>query len=172
MVYIVCELFVLILKLHFIDPGKCSGISMNLESRIMAQFESNMINGDVPLLRRFEFYANHLPVRECLSIFQLYKLDYFTHSKDLSNMADRIISRPAEARNYISYITAPSGSGKTASVLPVFLESTKNMKNGGTHYFYMAFTNNNGRHFQLFNSLALSACTVVAEWQGAAFIFE
>ena len=54
-------------------------------------------------------------------------------------------------------------------ILPAFLKSTENEKDGFTHYLYLAFSNNDNNFFQVSKS---SKITNDAESQGASFIFE
>lgn len=74
---------------------------------------------------------------------------------------------------YCRYICAPLGSGKTASVLPMFLASTKLKQGGFTHYLYLPFSNNSDRHFELNESSGvISEDSWTAYDQGAAFMSE
>ena len=43
----------------------------------------------------------------------------------------------------MNYLAAPTSSGKTACILPAFLENTI-----FTYYFYMAFDNNDENYFR------------------------
>ena len=120
----------------------------------------------------FASYAKSLPVRSCRrgEFLQLYKLRYFFRSKDLISMSNKIINHRDMGRPEVTYISAPSASGKTSSVLPAFLVS-QHLENNGTHYFYLAFSNNNERSFKSRPSTPNSD-RGIAEEQGAAFIFE
>ena len=85
-------------------------------------------------------------------------------------MSNKIINHRDMGRPEVTYISAPSASGKTSSVLPAFLVS-QHLENNGTHYFYLAFSNNNERSFKSRPSTPNSD-RGIAEEQGAAFIFE
>lgn len=84
-------------------------------------------------------------------------------------MAAKILYQKDD-RGYIQYIPAPAKSGKTSSVLPAFLEST-GIENGGTHYLYIAFSNNNKRSISC-ESGDISNSKLKAEKQGASFMVE
>jgi len=75
-----------------------------------------------------------------------------------------------DSRKEVRYISAPTRSGKTASVLPAFLQSTS-MVGRSTYYFYLAFDNNNKRNFKC-QPYIPSADPLVALKQGAAFMVE
>ena len=63
-------------------------------------------------------------------------------------MADQL-EQKRDDRSFVMYLTAPSKSGKTSSILPAFLKSAERNKDGKgfTHYIYIAFKNNNKRNF-------------------------
>jgi hypothetical protein len=128
---------------------------------------------DVPLLENFETYLKTLPTRkEKDSYVYLYTHEYLVRPIDLTNMAIRI-SEPnkASVRSIVKYISSPSASGKTSSVLPAFMESTKFEENGGSYYIYIAFSNNDGRSFKC-DPPTPSYNHLMAEKQGAAFIVQ
>eukprot|EP00600_Ochromonadales_sp_CCMP1393_P001207 CAMPEP_0174979394 /NCGR_PEP_ID=MMETSP0004_2-20121128/14748_1 /TAXON_ID=420556 /ORGANISM="Ochromonas sp., Strain CCMP1393" /LENGTH=54 /DNA_ID=CAMNT_0016230899 /DNA_START=54 /DNA_END=215 /DNA_ORIENTATION=+ len=53
-------------------------------------------------------------------------------------MTSQILKPSAgSTRKKVRYLSAPTASGKTSSVLPAFLESAS-MEDGGTHYLYIA----------------------------------
>ena len=133
-------------------------------------FNERMKNENVPLLNDFASYSKSLPVRIYDSeYFQLFKLKYFSRSKDLIDMSDTI-TKITMGRPEVRYISAPSTSGKTSSVLPAILAS-QHRYNNETHYFYLAFQNNNMRTFSCMPSTP-NYDRGFAEDQGAAFIFE
>jgi len=140
------------------------------ESLIQKHFESKMKSDKIELLRDFEEYSKHLPVREHHeNIIPLYKQKFYARVEDIEQMAKRIMAKPP-VRKTVPYVAAPASSGKSSSILPAFLLS-KSMTNGATHYFYMAFHNNNHRCFKVL------PCTpnedeLIAKNQGAAFIVE
>jgi hypothetical protein len=120
------------------------------------------------LFQDFEAYSKSLPVRliEGVGYAELYKLNYYVRDEDLNVMVNEIDKGTQGSRALVNYISAPSASGKTASVLPAFLKSKKS-----THYLYLAFANNNGRNFEV-NPSVITSCGNTAELQGAAFMIE
>jgi len=133
-------------------------------------FNACMINSGVSLLENFSSYSKSLPVRNFYGDYKsLYEMSYFVRHLDLTLMALGVSKNPG-TRSNVRYISAPSATGKTASVLPAFLCSTS-MKGGGTHYIYLAFANNNQHHFVL-SPRTPSSDADIAEKQGAAFIMK
>ena len=82
----------------------------------------------------------------------------------MMNTLDRVGEK--QTRGLVRYITAPAGSGKTASVLPIFLRCPQ------THYIYITFTNSNYQHFQLMSAHLISNDPAIAAEQGAIFLFQ
>lgn len=85
------------------------------------------------------------------------------------SMAKEILQPPRSSRFGVKYLSAPGGSGKTSSILPAFLRSTK-MVNGYTHYIYLAFRNNSKRYFRLLGAENIMFNLALA--QGAAFMHQ
>lgn len=79
-------------------------------------------------------------------------------------MAKELEKTHSSIRRQVKYVCAPTASGKTTSILPAFLASTK-----FSHYLYLAFVNNNKRNFRL---SSLSPHVGVARKQGAAFALK
>jgi len=67
-------------------------------------------------------------------------------------------------------LSAPSSAGKTASVLPAFLELCA-IEDGITYYVYIAFDNNNKRNFRV-QPFDPSTDGRIALNQGAAIMAE
>ena len=82
----------------------------------------------------------------------------------MMNTLDRVGEK--QTRGLVRYITAPAGSGKTASVLPIFLRCPQ------THYIYITFTNSNYQHFQLMSAHLISNDPAIAAEQGAIFLSQ
>jgi hypothetical protein len=147
----------------------------SLASRIEEYFDGHMKNINVPLFKDFDSYSKSLPVRfyypgsKIPEYVPLFKVEYCAQQEDLTEMVDAIMD-PGPERESVKYVSAPTRSGKTSSVLPAFLRSTS-MVNGGTHYIYLAFHNNNNRSFES-SPYAPSSDEKIAERQGAAFMVE
>ncbi len=135
-----------------------------------------MADSNVPLLKDFDTYARHLPVRrfdsegsgkEATLCLPLYTVDYLVRPEDLQKMSKSIDQSMPTSRTAVRYLSAPSASGKSSSVLPAFLESKI-----ATHYLYIPFANNGG---QIFKAKPYQICTTlpeIAEQQGASFMVQ
>ncbi len=138
----------------------------NPEKMIEAKFERCMKSPNVPLLRDFQSYARHLPVRTADLV--LYKLDYLVRPEALETLSANIGNRSSLMNGKeVKYLCAPTASGKSASVLPAFLVNEK-----ATHYFYIPFHNNNDRYFQCEPFAFETNDLFIAEFQGAAFMVD
>ena len=73
------------------------------------------------------------------------------------------------SRSFVKYIAAPPSSGKTSAILSAFLKSAEG-DGGFTHYFYLAFDNNNHNFYRLSHDQEVSK--KLAESQGASFVFS
>ena len=99
----------------------------------------------------------------------LFKLGYYARDDDLQRFADEIMQPPKkseQSRVCVKYIAAPSSSGKTTCILPAFLKTTL------THYFYIAFDNNQDKNFKLRSPFLISNDPDIAREQGADFMFQ
>ena len=141
-----------------------------LEERLEEHFNRIMKCDRIPLLSNFDVYKKSLPVRNPGIInskqYPLYQLPIWLHDEDVDKLSDQLLAE-SSARNVVNYISAPSHFGKTACVLPAFLNSTVK-ENGFTHYLYLSCDNNNSNYFcsdRIINENN-------AECQGASFIFE
>jgi hypothetical protein len=152
--------------------------SSSVEPMIKYLFHKRIEDNNIPLFKDWSSYSSSLPVRR-LSADEpiiLYKVKYFTPNKYLRKMAEEIVKK-TDQRGVVKYLAAPSTSGKTCSVLPAFIESTtlpseeEEDKEGGTHYLYLAFSNNNGRYFKVHPNRPSSDETI-AEMQGASFMVK
>jgi hypothetical protein len=101
----------------------------------------------------------------------LYELDYVASDAALTFIANQVMELSG-SRAAVRYISSPTASGKTSSVLPAFLKSTT-MESGGTHYIYLAISNNAGRSFKVSGESRIpKGDPNIAMMQGAAFIFQ
>ncbi len=142
-----------------------SSIDMKLERR----FNDKMRNDSVPLLKDYTTYCAHLPRRKLDGgpVLRLYEHEYLVRSGDLKRMSNAIDKPLEKARSVVHYISAPPASGKTASVLPSFLETAK-----ATHYLYLPFHNNNGNWFKAAPYNIEATDEETGEQQGAAFMTQ
>jgi hypothetical protein len=92
---------------------------------------------------------------------------YLVSSDELLEMTPAIENPPDyfSQRGMVRYLSAPPGYGKTASILPAFLQSK------ATHYVYLAFSNNAGKRFTL-EPYVPSSDQTAAESQAAAFMCQ
>lgn len=110
-------------------------------------FTEHMACASLPLFRDFDTYSASLPVREVKyqAPLRLYKVPYFMRQQDLDHTVSRLPIDGDGSKERVLYVAAPSGSGKSASVLPIFLRSIEQGQ-PFTHYIYMPFANNGGRY--------------------------
>jgi hypothetical protein len=157
---------------HVVGCRLSTSIEKKLEKHFL-QMKMKLKNADnIPLLKSFEEYSKSLPVREYGTnmYLPLYKQQYLARKDAVILIAKRCSETSSDIRQKVKYISAPIASGKTASVLPAFLESTE-MVNGGDVYLYIAFSNNGGRHFK-WEEHSPNSNPSKAEIQGAAFMSE
>jgi hypothetical protein len=144
----------------------------SIKLEIQKKFTDNMQNPRVPLLHDFDAYASHLPVRKFDGTnvkeqhFRLYEADYLARPADLQHMT-YAIEETTKARAAVRYVSAPTASGKTASVLPAFLGSET-----ATHYLYIPFSNNGNYHFKADPGTIETTDPCLAELQGEAFMVQ
>ena len=88
----------------------------------------------------------------------------------------RLEFRSPEVRSQVKYAVSPTCTGKTACICPAFLKSATKPDELDpdmtrfSHYLYLAFSNNSGKHFFLDNPSDISDVTRDAEAQGAYFM--
>lgn len=105
-----------------------------LEGNLKEHFNKVMKQERTPLFSCFEDYKKSLPVRDHTNgKLSLYTIPHWTYDEDIESMAKEILQPPRSSRFGVKYLSAPGGSGKTSSILPAFLRSTK-MVNGYTLY--------------------------------------
>ena len=106
---------------------------MSLEQRIRSQFEKKMQESTAAIFSDFDTYANTLPRRvvgDTDQVLKLYELSFWADQQAVRTMAmdfesNRIEETWKGTRKYVRYATAPKASGKTASILPAFLDSAE-----------------------------------------------
>ena len=148
------------------EPVKRSSIDEALKCR----FKEKMKRSNVPLLKDYKPYCEHLPRRHIngFPALPLYEQEYLVRSEDLDRMS-KTIEQPVlgDVRRVVHYLSAPPGSGKTASVLSAFLQS-----HDATHYLYLSFDNNNKKNFKVTPFEIGTTDSVMAEKQGATFMVQ
>jgi hypothetical protein len=135
------------------------GEIMNLEDRLRVQFGNTMASSKAAVFRDFDTYALSLPRRvvgATGTVLALYKLPFWADKKAVTTMALDFESnrrRLEGNRKFVRYATAPTASGKTASILPAFLDSSEGnrlidgVNVSFSYYIYLAFDNNGDRNF-------------------------
>eukprot|EP01035_Chromulina_nebulosa_P023356 gene23356-30266_t len=148
------------------------GFPVSIEDLLSKKFDESIKNNNVLLFKSFSNYKRSLPTRKYISEhIPLYTfLPYYVREESLRDCAENLMRFPEVRGNLIRtvvrYIAVPSGSGKTACVLPVFLRTAL------TQYIYISFTNNNFQNFELFSENSISNNPKKAAQQGAAFMFQ
>ena len=153
-----------------------------LKSRLKLCYENYRHVSKAPLYNDFDTYLESLPTRSYPNSnsggqnkLRLYEYPFIAKSLDMSILTQQLqnwsasISLP-HTRSAVNYIVAPPGSGKSACILPAFLESQRGAVKF-THYLYLAFENNGKRTFKAKPSKPHSDPDV-AVLQGAQFIFQ
>ena len=137
------------------DSVKWASNPQTFKTQIESVFKPHMKQKGLPLLKDLDSYLAHLPRREDSvqpeKPLILYECPYYVAPADLERFAKSLLSVPDElrgARAAVRSIVAPSGAGKSAAVLPAFLEMQK-LEPGSSPipsmYIYMPFYNNCGR---------------------------
>ncbi len=133
-----------------------------------------MISNNTKIFSSWKNFERSLPrrkynVKGTLSYLPLYTLEYYARDDDLQRFADEIMQPPKKSeqiRTWVKYIAAPSSSGKSTCILPAFLKTTL------SHYFYIAFDNNQDKNFKLRSPFLISNDPDIAREQGADFMFQ
>eukprot|EP01094_Clydonella_sp_ATCC50884_P003791 TRINITY_DN128_c0_g1_i9.p1 TRINITY_DN128_c0_g1~~TRINITY_DN128_c0_g1_i9.p1 ORF type:complete len:789 (-),score=113.63 TRINITY_DN128_c0_g1_i9:300-2666(-) len=125
-----------------------------------------------PLFRDWLTYAASLPTRKVKdSTMVLHEQPFWAKPESLGRLALELKEPTTIARDAIHYLCAPPGSGKSATVVPVFLHPDADF----THLLYIAFRNNDGKFFQAdpFDPPGGPAAnSILAEEQGGAFAVD
>eukprot|EP01035_Chromulina_nebulosa_P037399 gene37399-50476_t len=148
----------------------------SIEELLLEKFNKTMISNNTQIFSSWASFERSLPrrkydVKGISSYIPLYTLEYYSRDDDLQNFADEIMQAPKESENQIrtcvKYIAAPPSSGKTSCILPAFLKTKL------THYFYLAFDNNQENNYSLYSeSSMISNIPGKAHRQGADFMFQ
>eukprot|EP00538_Stauroneis_constricta_P000129 CAMPEP_0119553568 /NCGR_PEP_ID=MMETSP1352-20130426/6292_1 /TAXON_ID=265584 /ORGANISM="Stauroneis constricta, Strain CCMP1120" /LENGTH=687 /DNA_ID=CAMNT_0007600003 /DNA_START=761 /DNA_END=2820 /DNA_ORIENTATION=+ len=116
-------------------------------------FEAHMKQpGRNNIFRDWETYKATLPIDDETKM-PLAEFPYWATETEVQTIYHGLVTYSRD-RQTIGYISAPSGSGKSACVLPMFLHSTTAVANdfgeekGFTHYVYLPFDKNGGHHFK------------------------
>ena len=124
--------------------------------------------------RDFEtYYAKSMPTRRHETSERVENVLYFARSKDLTRLTkEMMLHGIGSSGTLVKYIAAPPGFGKSACVLPLFLESLKGKNGRGfTHYLYLTFQSSNSRSFFV-SPPDPDKDIIVAEMQEAKYIFN
>ena len=119
------------------DPGNCTA------SKIKGVFMTKMESPAVLLFSNWTTYRKSLPRRESSRIINLWEQPFYARKRDLSDMAEKLVD-PSAQRGPVSYVAAPTQTGKTASILPAFCYAVE-IGLPFSHYIYMPFFNNVNR---------------------------
>ena len=141
-------------------------------------FDEVMGHSPAPLFENYETYKSSLPVRKILKRaepLKLVDLPFFARDEDLQVTMKRLELQSDEPRSVVRYAVSPTCTGKTACICPAFLMSAARSDDDReekkfSHYLYLAFSNNHGRHFFVRNESDISKTRKLAEIQGAVFI--
>ena len=148
-------------------------LSTSIEDGIREKFEQIMSSNDTKIFSSWSNYERSLPRRKydmkgIPSYLPLYTLAYYVQDSSLQVFADEIRAPSKvnlQTRTAVKYVTAPSCSGKTSSILPAFLKTNL------SHYIYIAFDNNENNNYRLLESdFQISNDSEIACNQGADFI--
>lgn len=126
-----------------------------------------------PLFEDWETYVGHLPFRQSANGTwqKIVDYPYYARKEDLQVLASQLERKgKGNSRPTIKYITAPTGSGKTASVAAAFTTSVTEGHNYFSHYVHIAFENNKSNNFRA-NGI-VSEDNEVAQKQGAYFALQ
>lgn len=144
-------------------------------NRLKKHFVEKMMNPDVPLLASWEEYVKMLPLRESDGFtYRIADFPFWAKEEQITQMAILLESGGVdETRSSLPYLSASTHSGKTASILVGFLNSIESDRSKTfTHYFYMAFHNNQGKRFVYLDHPAQKVAEPLSEQQGAHFAFQ
>ena len=151
-------------------------LSSSIEDLLREKFTKTMKSNNTRSFSSWSNFERSLPrrkydVKGISSYLPLYTLEYYSRDDDLQKFADEIMQTPKniekQIRTCVKYIAAPPSSGKTSCILPAFLKTKL------THYFYVAFDNNQENNYRLYSgSSMMSSIPDKAHQQGADFMFQ
>ncbi|CAE7856609.1 unnamed protein product [Symbiodinium necroappetens] len=105
------------------------------------QNQTHKLFGDI------EEYLKHLPTRDVGGrVLKLYELPFCCRSRQLQSLCNDLVQASHSKRSPVKFIVAPTHSGKTACILPAFLQMRRDRTM--THYIYLAFHNNGSNHHE------------------------
>ncbi len=153
------------------SPSSPVVFSSSIEDLVREKFITTMKSNNTKIFSSWQNFEKSLPrrkfnVKKSSLYLPLYTLEYYARDDDLRRFADEIMKPPIMIRTWVKYIAAPSGSGKTTCILPAFLKTTL------SHYFYIAFDNNQDKNFELRSPFLISNDPGIAHEQGADFMFQ
>ena len=157
------------------SPSSPVVFSSSIEDLLREKFIKKMISNSTKIFSCWPNFEKSLPrrkynVKGTELYIPLYTLEYYARDDDLQRFANEIMEPPKESeqiRTWVKYIAAPSCSGKTTCILPAFLKTTL------THYFYIAFDNNQNNNYQFWSESSLiSKIPDKARLQGADFMLQ
>jgi DNA-binding transcriptional MerR regulator len=157
------------------SPSSPVVFSSSIEDLLREKFIKKMISNSTKIFSCWPNFEKSLPrrkynVKGTEFYIPLYTLEYYARDDDLQRFANEIMEPPEESeqiRTWVKYIAAPSCSGKTTCILPAFLKTTL------THYFYIAFDNNQNNNYRLWSESSLiSKIPDIARLQGADFMLQ
>ena len=144
--------------------------------RLKNHFNETMQTDNVPLLSSWETYKQMLPLRESNHKTRLIaECPYWARLQEVTDMAVQLETPGDQERIALPYLADSSHSGKTASILVAFLDSCESKRASKfTHYFYLPFSNNRGKHFAYAENPNHKGnlSEAVREAQGAYFVFQ
>eukprot|EP01036_Dinobryon_divergens_P031411 gene31411-40803_t len=153
--------------------GVGSPNEFSIEELLKKRFEDSMQSNKSVLFSDWSIYKTSLPtITYGDDYIPLYTLRYFAVEASIQESADSL-TKPLYKKNgsvqyAVKYLVSPVGTGKTCSILPMFLRTPL------THYLYIAFDNNNYRNFVLSSppQAMISTDPTIAANQGADFMFQ
>ena len=115
--------------------------------RELEQAFSGMQNQTHKLFGDIEEYLKHLPTRDVGGrVLKLYELPFCCRSRQLQSLCRELVQASHSKRSPVKFIVAPTHSGKTACILPAFLQMRRDRTM--THYIYLPFHNNADNHHE------------------------
>ena len=108
--------------------------------RELEQAFSGMENQTHELFGDIVNYLKHLPARDVGGkSLKLYELLFCCRSRQLQSLCTDLLQASHLKRSPVKFIVAPTHSGKTACILPAFLQMRRDRSM--THYIYLPFHN-------------------------------
>jgi hypothetical protein len=129
-----------------------------------------ILNQNIPLFKDFETYSSSFPVRRLsdTEYLKLYELPFSAKKVSLDQYVEKLKVTLQGPRSTVKYISAPTGSGKSSSILPAFVQSIGTV-DGGDVYLYLSIANNRQRYFKWVKGKP-NTNLEIAKRQGATYI--